>query len=109
MSVQETRRRDIPEDKYTNVFLGYGPEEKQFAVELTYNYGVTSYDIGAGFGHFGIATTDVYAMVDKIKAAGGKVRASAHTSRPTSQWPRGGQGATPAATSHQRPQPRCPL
>lgn len=75
MVVQETRRRDIPEDKYTNVFLGYGPEEKQFAVELTYNYGVSSYDIGEGFGHFGIATTDVYAMVDKIKAAGGKVRA----------------------------------
>lgn len=71
--LQETRRRDIPEDKYTNVFLGYGSEDKQFAVELTYNYGVDSYDIGEGFGHFGIATTDVYAMVDKIKAAGGKV------------------------------------
>lgn len=72
--VQETRRRDIPEDKYTNVFLGYGPEDSQFAVELTYNYGVSSYDIGEGFGHFGIATTDVYAMVDRVRAAGGKVR-----------------------------------
>lgn len=74
--MQETRRRDFPEDKYTNVFLGYGPEDSQFAVELTYNYGVTSYDIGEGFGHFGVATTDVYAMVDKIKAAGGKVRST---------------------------------
>lgn len=25
------------------------------AVELTYNYGVDSYDIGEGFGHFGVA------------------------------------------------------
>lgn len=65
--------RDIPEDKYSNTFLGYGPEETNFAVELTYNYGVESYDIGKGFGHFGLATTDVYKMCDNIREAGGKV------------------------------------
>jgi lactoylglutathione lyase len=32
------RKRDIPEEKYTNAFLGYGPEEAQFVVELTYSY-----------------------------------------------------------------------
>ncbi|KAL8118051.1 hypothetical protein AgCh_015810 [Apium graveolens] len=31
------RKRDIPEEKYTNAFLGFGPEESQFVVELTYN------------------------------------------------------------------------
>lgn len=71
--MQLLRERDIPEDKYTNVFLGYGPEDKNFAVELTYNYGVESYDVGKGFGHFGLATTDIYKMSDSIKAAGGKV------------------------------------
>uniref|UniRef100_A0A453L2L9 VOC domain-containing protein n=1 Tax=Aegilops tauschii subsp. strangulata TaxID=200361 RepID=A0A453L2L9_AEGTS len=30
------RKRDIPEEKYTNAFLGYGPEETNFAIELTY-------------------------------------------------------------------------
>uniref|UniRef100_A0A6N2KRM0 Glyoxalase/fosfomycin resistance/dioxygenase domain-containing protein n=1 Tax=Salix viminalis TaxID=40686 RepID=A0A6N2KRM0_SALVM len=45
------RQRDIPEEKYSNAFLGFGPEESNFVVELTYNYGVTSYDIGTGFGH----------------------------------------------------------
>lgn len=65
--------RDIPEDKYSNTFLGYGTEETNFAVELTYNYGVESYDIGKGFGHFGLATTDVYKMCDSIRDAGGKV------------------------------------
>jgi len=31
------RKRDIPEEKYTNAFLGFGPEDTNFAVELTYS------------------------------------------------------------------------
>ncbi|KAJ0964946.1 hypothetical protein J5N97_026084 [Dioscorea zingiberensis] len=67
------RKRDIPEERYTNAFLGYGPEDSHFVVELTYNYGVDKYDIGTGFGHFGIAVEDVSKTVDLIKAKGGKV------------------------------------
>ncbi|KAD4180201.1 hypothetical protein E3N88_28792 [Mikania micrantha] len=67
------RKRDIPEERYTNAFLGYGPEDSHFVIELTYNYGVDKYDIGAGFGHFGIAVDDVAKTVDLIKAKGGTV------------------------------------
>ncbi|XP_057501300.1 probable lactoylglutathione lyase, chloroplastic isoform X1 [Actinidia eriantha] len=67
------RKRDIPEERYTNAFLGYGPEDSHFVIELTYNYGVDQYDVGAGFGHFGIAVEDVAKTVDLIKAKGGKV------------------------------------
>ncbi|KAG5559308.1 hypothetical protein RHGRI_009000 [Rhododendron griersonianum] len=67
------RKRDIPEERYTNAFLGYGPEDSHFVIELTYNYGVDKYDIGTGFGHFGIAVEDVAKTVDLIKAKGGKV------------------------------------
>ncbi|KAF6988716.1 hypothetical protein CFC21_006190, partial [Triticum aestivum] len=67
------RRRDIPEERYTNAFLGYGPEDSHFVAELTYNYGVESYDIGSGFGHFGIAVEDVEKTVELIKAKGGTV------------------------------------
>ncbi|XP_011627613.1 lactoylglutathione lyase isoform X1 [Amborella trichopoda] len=67
------RKRDIPEEKYSNAFLGFGPEESHFVVELTYNYGVDKYDIGKGFGHFAIATEDVYKLVEDIKAKGGKI------------------------------------
>ncbi|KAJ7545912.1 hypothetical protein O6H91_08G016000 [Diphasiastrum complanatum] len=67
------RKRDIPEEKYTNAFLGYGPEETHFVVELTYNYGVEKYNLGTGFGHFGIAVEDVYKTVELIKDKGGKV------------------------------------
>ena len=36
------------QEKYTNAFLisGDGSEDKNFALELTYNYGKTSYNIG---------------------------------------------------------------
>ncbi|KAI4295908.1 hypothetical protein L6164_035904 [Bauhinia variegata] len=67
------RKRDVPEEKYANAFLGFGPEESHFVVELTYNYGVTSYDIGTGFGHFAIATPDVYKLVEHIRAKGGNI------------------------------------
>lgn len=58
------------QEKYTNAFLGGGPEETNFAVELTYNYGVDSYDLGEGFGHFALGVDDVYETVAKIKADG---------------------------------------
>jgi lactoylglutathione lyase len=67
------RKRDIPEEKYSNAFLGFGPEQSNFVVELTYNYGVPSYDIGTGFGHFAISTPDVYKLVEDIRAGGGNV------------------------------------
>ncbi|KAL5731220.1 lactoylglutathione lyase [Ranunculus cassubicifolius] len=71
--MQLLRKRDIPEEKYSNAFLGFGSEESHFVVELTYNYGVDSYDIGTGFGHFAIATEDVYKLVENIKSKGGNV------------------------------------
>ncbi|KAL3642919.1 hypothetical protein CASFOL_013734 [Castilleja foliolosa] len=67
------RKRDIPEERYTNAFLGYGPEDSHFVIELTYNYGVDKYDIGSAFGHFGIAVDDISKTVDLIKVKGGKV------------------------------------
>ncbi|CAL5007902.1 unnamed protein product [Urochloa decumbens] len=67
------RKRDIPDEKYTNAFLGFGPEDTNFALELTYNYGVDKYDIGEGFGHFGIANDDVYKFAEDIKSKGGKI------------------------------------
>ncbi|CAO2176172.1 unnamed protein product [Urochloa humidicola] len=67
------RKRDVPDEKYTNAFLGFGPEDTNFALELTYNYGVDKYDIGEGFGHFAIANEDVYKLAENIKSKGGKI------------------------------------
>ncbi|XP_062021025.1 lactoylglutathione lyase GLX1-like [Rosa rugosa] len=42
------RHRDIPKEKYSNAFLGFGPEETNFVMELTYNYGVIPMILGLG-------------------------------------------------------------
>jgi lactoylglutathione lyase len=42
------RQRDVPSQKYTLAFVGYGDEASGAAVlEITYNYGVGSYDLAA--------------------------------------------------------------
>lgn len=72
--MKRLRYRDVPDDKYSNLFLGFGPEDQDFfSLELTYNYGKDSYDIGNQFGHFALAVPDVYKAADQIKASGGKV------------------------------------
>lgn len=67
------RKSDYPEGKFTNVFVGYGDEEAGATIELTYNYGVESYEVGTGFGHIAIAVPDAYAACAEIKRRGGKV------------------------------------
>ncbi|XP_020217118.1 probable lactoylglutathione lyase, chloroplastic [Cajanus cajan] len=67
------RQRDMQEQRYTNAFLGYGPEDAHFVIELTYNYGIDKYDIGDGFGHFGLAVDDISRIVELVRAKGGKI------------------------------------
>ena len=73
LGMQELRRRDVPDGKYTLVFVGYADNPDQAVVELTYNYGVDKYEIGSGFGHLAVGVPDVAAMCAEVKAAGGKV------------------------------------
>ena len=58
------------QEKYRNAFLGYGPEDTNFCLELTENYDKDSYDLGTGFGHFALALPDVYKTCESIKKAG---------------------------------------
>jgi lactoylglutathione lyase len=59
--------------KYTLAFLGYGDHPERAELELTYNWGVESYEMGTAFGHIALAVQDVYAACDKIRAVGGSV------------------------------------
>lgn len=61
------RQKDYPEGKFTLAFLGYGPESENAALELTYNWGESSYDIGSGFGHIAVNVDDVYLAVERAK------------------------------------------
>jgi lactoylglutathione lyase len=67
------RTTERPEQKYSLAFVGYGTNPDHAELELTYNHGVDSYELGSAFGHIAIAVPDVYAACDKIRAAGSKV------------------------------------
>ncbi|MFN0159785.1 MAG: lactoylglutathione lyase [Burkholderiales bacterium] len=73
MGMQLLRRTDRPEQKYSLAFVGYDTEDKTAVIELTYNHGVDSYEMGTAFGHVALAVDDCYAACTKIKAAGGNV------------------------------------
>lgn len=67
------RRNDYPEGKFTLAFVGYGSEVKGAVIELTHNWGITSYELGNAFGHIAIEVPDAYAACAAIKQRGGKV------------------------------------
>jgi lactoylglutathione lyase len=73
LGMKELRRRDVPEGKYTLAFLGYGDESAHTALELTYNYGVTSYEMGGAFGHLALGVPDIYGLCERLRGAGVKI------------------------------------
>ena len=67
------RQKDYPDGKFTLAFLGYGDESDNTVIELTYNWGVDSYDMGSGYGHIAIEVDDVYKATEDIRARDGKI------------------------------------
>jgi len=67
------RTTDRPEQKYSLAFVGYGDESAHTVLELTYNYGVDRYDLGAGFGHIAIEVPDAVKACAMVRAKGGSV------------------------------------
>ena len=67
------RTSDYPDGEFTLAFVGYGNEYDNTVLELTYNYGKESYEMGGAFGHLAIEVDDIYAECAAVKAKGGKV------------------------------------
>ena len=67
------RRSENPEYKYSLAFVGYGGNPEHAEIELTYNWGVESYEMGTAYGHIALGVPDAYAACEKIRAAGGNV------------------------------------
>jgi len=68
------RSSENPEYKYSLAFLGFeGGNPGQAEIELTYNWGVESYEMGSAYGHIALGVPDAKAACDKIRAAGGKI------------------------------------
>ena len=77
LGMQLLRTTSRPEQKYDLAFVGYGRNPEHAEIELTYNHGVESYDVGSGFGHLAIGVADVAATCaavrDKAASLGGAI------------------------------------
>lgn len=73
LGMKELRQKEYPDGKFTLAFLGYGGEANNTVLELTYNWGVESYEIGTAFGHIAIGVPDVYEACKRMKEMGGKI------------------------------------
>jgi lactoylglutathione lyase len=65
------KRRELPiRDEAVNYFLGV-PGKDQPELELTYNFGVDSYELGTGYGHIALTVEDINSTLEKLKAEHG--------------------------------------
>jgi lactoylglutathione lyase len=73
MSLLRTTER--PEQGYSLAFVAYrgGNKAGEAEIELTYNHGVTNYDLGTAYGHIALGVDNVADTCNRIRAAGGKI------------------------------------
>jgi len=73
MGMRLLRTTERPEQNYSLAFVGYGSNPEQAEIELTYNHGVSTYELGSAFGHLAIGVADVASTCEKIRSAGGTI------------------------------------
>jgi lactoylglutathione lyase len=69
LGLDERRRMEVPEGKYTLIFMGV-PGDEGGEVELTHNWGETGYQGGRNFGHLAFRVDDIYATCQRLMDAG---------------------------------------
>lgn len=67
------RRQDFPAGEFTLAFVGYGEEADDGSIELTYNWGVSQYELGTAFGHVALGVEKIHDACQRIQEAGGQV------------------------------------
>jgi lactoylglutathione lyase len=64
------RRRELPiRDEAVNYFLGV-PGKDLPELELTYNFGVDSYELGTGYGHIALTVSDLDGTLEQLAGQG---------------------------------------
>ena len=69
LGLQETRRREDKNGRYTLVFLS-APGDEDAQVELTYNWDPEPYAGGRNFGHLAYEVSDIYATCEQLMSGG---------------------------------------
>lgn len=70
LGLREVRRKDVPEGKFTLVFLS-APDSPEAEIELTHNWGSQEdYGSARNFGHLAFRVEDIYATCAHLQAMG---------------------------------------
>ena len=63
------KRRELPiRDEAVNIFMGLPGDEDR--LELTYNFGVDSYELGTGYGHIALTVEDLDRTLAELAGQG---------------------------------------
>jgi lactoylglutathione lyase len=69
LGFQEVGRLPIKEEA-VNVFMNQPGDGDMPRLELTYNFGVDSYELGTAYGHIAITTKDIHGTLAKLAEQG---------------------------------------
>jgi lactoylglutathione lyase len=70
LGLREVRRKEVPEGKYTLVFLA-AADSPEAEIELTWNWGSQEdYGSARNFGHLAFRVNDIYATCARLQAMG---------------------------------------
>jgi lactoylglutathione lyase len=69
LGLLELRRHDVPQGRFTLVFLA-APGDEEAQVELTYNWDPEEYGGGRNFGHLAYAVENIYDACRKLMDGG---------------------------------------
>jgi lactoylglutathione lyase len=69
LGFEETGRIPIREEA-VNVFMNLPGDGDMPRLELTYNFGVDSYEIGTGYGHIAVSVDDLDGALNELKKQG---------------------------------------
>ena len=63
------KRRELPiRDEAINIFMGLPGDDDR--LELTYNFGVDSYELGTGYGHIALTVNDLDGTLEQLAGQG---------------------------------------
>ena len=69
LGLEERRRMEVPEGKYTLIFMG-APGDEGGEVELTHNWDESGYAGGRNFGHLAYRVDDIYETCQRLQDNG---------------------------------------
>ena len=70
LGLEEVRRKEVPQGRYTLVFLAAPGQAGVAEVELTYNWDPESYGEGRNFGHLAFEVDDIYTLCAHLQSLG---------------------------------------